>query len=169
MQINYEISEQDFLAGQRLATRNSPLRAIRWSYRVIPAIGGSLLAVMIFSYATKPQELSLQFMLPVTVGLFCISLPLIARRAQRKLYAKSTAMHGKLIFDADDEGLRFQGPMYSSQVLWSLYCKFFEDKDSFVLLQQNQQVGNIIPKRSLTPDQIGSLRDLFNRKIVQAG
>jgi len=109
MRIEYEISEQDFIAGQRLAIRKSPIRAVRWTHRVIPVFGGSLLAVMILSYAAKTQELSLQFMLPVIMGLFCISLPLIVRRAQRKLYAKSTAMHGKLFLEADDEGLRFSG------------------------------------------------------------
>src|SRR5258708_2229146 len=169
MRIDYEISEQDFLAGQRLATRKSHLRAVRWTRRVIPVFGGSLLVVTIFSYATRTQEFSTQFMPPVIMGLLCISLPLIFRRAQRKNYAKSTAIHGRQSLDADDDGLRFQGPMHSSQVLWSLYCKFFEDNDSFVLLQQNQQIGNIIPKRNLTPEEIAGLRDLFNRRIVKTG
>jgi len=96
--------------------------------------------------------------------LFIISIPLLSRRTQKKVYAKNTAMHGRLSLAADEDGLRFQGPTFSSQIGWQNFSRFFEDEKSFILYQ-NSRIFNLVPKRSLAPEQIKTLREYLERKI----
>jgi hypothetical protein len=162
MQIEYAISEQDFMDAQRLAIRNSPMRLVRWTRWVLPLFGVGLLIFLI--NAVVKQGFSMRAVPGLAFCLLFISLPLLNRNNQKKLYAKTTSMHGKLSLEASDEGLQFRGPSFSSQVGWSNFCKFFEDEKSFVLYQ-NSQVFNIVPKRGLSPDQVTSLRGYLDQKI----
>jgi len=107
MHIDYEISEQDFLDAQRLAIKNSSLRIVRWTLLVLPLFGLSLLIFLIHGTAT--QGFSVRLIPGLAVCLFFISVPLLNRRTQKNLYAKSTAMHGRLSLDADDDGMQFGG------------------------------------------------------------
>jgi len=133
VQIEYEISEQDFMDAQRLAIRNSPMRLVRWTRWVLPLFGVGLLVFLI--NAVAKQGFSVRAVPGLAFCLFFISLPLLNRNTQKKLYAKTTSMHGKLSLEASEEGLQFRGPSFSSQVGWSNFCKFFEDEKSFVLYQ----------------------------------
>jgi len=162
MQIEYEISEQDFIDAQRLAIKNSPVRLVRWTRWVLPLFGVSLLIFLI--NAVAKQGFSIRAIPGLAFCLLFISLPLLSRSKQKKLYAKNTAMHGKMFLEASGEGLQFRGPTFSSQVGWSNFCKFFEDEKSFVLYKTSQ-VFNIVPKRGLSPDQITSLRGYLEQKI----
>ena len=166
MQIEYEISEQDFINGQRLAIRNSPKLLARWSRLVLPLFGLGLLLFLL--NAVKQQGFSWRVIPGLAFCLLFMALPFLNTRTQRMLYAKTTAMHGRLTLGVDEDELRFQGPTFSSEVGWSNFCKFLEDKTSFVLYQ-NQQVINIVPKRNLAPDQITVLRGFFERKIGRNG
>ena len=46
MHVDYEISEKDYLDGQRLAIKNSSVRMIRWTRFVLPSFG-AILAVFL--------------------------------------------------------------------------------------------------------------------------
>ncbi len=46
----------------------------------------------------------------------------------------------------------------------SAFSRFFEDEKSFILYQ-NSRIFNLVPKRSLAPEQIKTLREYFERKI----
>lgn len=162
LQIEYEISEQDFINGQSLAIKNSPVRLIRWTRLVIPLFGVVLLVFLV--YTVKQQSFSWRMIPGLAAVLVFVALPLLNRRTQRSLYAKATGMHGKLCLGLDENGLRFQGPTFSSQANWSNFCRFFEDERSFVLYQ-NQRVFNIVPKRGLAPEQITALRGYLERNI----
>jgi len=78
-------------------------------------------------------------------------------------------MHGRLSLDADDDGMRFEGQTFSSKVSWSHFGKFLEDDEVFVLYQQNQRIFNTVPKRSLSPEQITTLRQYLERNIRSGG
>jgi len=166
MQIEYKISEQDFIDAQRLAIRNSPQRLVRWTRWVLPLFGVGLLIFLITAVAR--QGFSVRMVPGAAFIVFFISLPLLNRNAQKKLYAKTKSMHGKLSLEASEQGLQFRGPTVSSQVGWSNFYRFFEDEKSFVIYQ-NPQVFNIVPKRELSPDQINSFRAYLDQKISRSG
>ena len=162
MQFEYEITEQDFLDGQRLAMKTYPVRSIRWSRLFLPLIGVAGLVFWIQTVAR--QGLSLR----VTTGLFFpllfLSFPLLTRWNERKLYRKATALHGKLRLEVGEGGWASSGPSFSGKVDWSNFSRFFEDKKCFVIYQDTR-VFNIIPKRYLSADQICDLRQYFDRYI----
>jgi hypothetical protein len=166
MNIEYEITEQDFIHAQRLAIKSSPVRLVRWSRLVLPLFGVALSAFLI--RAVVQQGFSWRVIPGSCFCLLFISLPLLKRRSQKQLYGKTTSIHGKLSLGVDDNGLQLQGPTFSSQVGWSNFCRFIEDENSFVVYQ-NSQVFNIVPKRSLSAEQVANLRQHFEDKILRPG
>lgn len=165
MRIEYEIAEQDFVNAQHLAVRNSPNFFVRLNRLGLPLFG---LALFLFwVYTVVQQGFSLRLIPGLIFCLFFMAIPLLSQRAWKNSYAKSTAMHGRLSIIVEEEGLHFQGATFSSQVGWSNFSRFFEDQKSFVLYQ-NQQVINIIAKRTLTPEEIQELRRYFEKNIGQA-
>jgi len=166
MRIDYEITKQDFLDAQRLAIQKSPLPLVRWTRLVSLLFGLSLLVFLI--YAAARQGFSVRFVPGLAICLLFISMPLLNRRTQENLYKKSTSMHGKLSFDADDEGIRFAGGTFSSKLAWPHFVKYVED-DKVFLLYQNSQVFNLVPKRALSQEQITTLREYLQRNIRPNG
>ena len=171
MHIAYEISEPDYLHAQHLAIKNHPRRSVRWMRVGLPVFGLLLLLGFIFNYvltiAAMKQAVPLGSLLGLPVPAFFISTPLLNKRSLRKLYAKSTSLHGKLAVRADEDTLEFEGPSFQSKVDWSVFDSFFEDRDSFVLFQKTQVI-NIVPKRELSADNIQELSRLFQSRISRS-
>jgi hypothetical protein len=94
--------------------------------------------------------------------------PRWARGKQRKVYAKSTSLHGRMAAEINDDGLRFYAPLSSSEVKWEMYSRFCEDKTTFIIFQKNGLIFNILPKRELTPDTISILHQLFTDHLQSA-
>jgi len=163
MNIEYEISERDFANAQRLAVKNSPMRIVRWSRMVLPLFG---MAGLVFLVSVVVQQGFSWRVIPA--GGFCmlfISLPLLTGWERRRLYARTTGLQGRLSLAADESGLRFQGTTFSSEIRWAHFHKFIEDDKSF-LLYSNPQVFNIVPKESLSVEEIEDLRALLARNIT---
>jgi hypothetical protein len=162
LHIDYEISEQDHAAAQRLAIKKSRPFYGRLLLFGMPAFGLVLLLFII--PAAFKRGFSTNLLPGLVVPLLALSYPLLIRRNIHKVYASSANLRGPRSLDADDAGLRFRGTTFSSQVSWPHFSRFFDDKDSFVLFQ-SPRVFNIIPKRQLSPEQIAGLRELFTRHI----
>jgi len=161
MHVDYEIRVEDFINGQTLAIRKSPVRLVRWTRLVLPLAGLGLLIFLI--HAVSKQGFSWRAIPGAAVCLFFMATPLLNKRAQRKLYAKTSSMHGMLSLDVDDEGVQFTGSSFSSKSGWTNFRRFLEDEYSFLLYQV--QSFNIIPKRNLSPEQITALRGYLARGI----
>lgn len=151
MHIDYEISERDYLNAQRLAIKNHPNRWARWTQGGLPVFGLLLLLgyLLNLSIIVPKHAFSLGYLFAILIPGFFISTPFLNKRNQRKLYAKSTVLHGKLGINADEEGIELRGPSFQSKVDWSIFDFFCEDNDSFVLFQRTLAI-NIIPKRELS-------------------
>ena len=153
MHIDYEISERDYLDGQRLAIKHSSVRMVRWTRLVLPSFGAFLLAFLIYGLWT--QGFSVRVLPGLAFSLFFLFIPLLSKRKQKTLYAKSNALHGRLTLDVDDSGIQFGGPITSAKVAWAYFGKFFEDNRAFILYQKNQTTFHMVPKRALAVDQTG--------------
>jgi len=162
MQIHYEISETDFLNAQNLGIKHSPVRYVRWTRLFFPIFGiGGLVFII---HAVWQQGLSIQVVPALIFPVLFLCMPLLNRRAQKKVYAKNTSMHGQLSLEANDEGLHFSGGTFNSTVSWSIFSGFCEDSRSFVLYQ-NSGVVNIVPKRRLSSEQVIEFGDLCRRHL----
>jgi len=163
MHIEYEISQKDFVDGQRLAIKKSTIRVIRWMSFVMPTVGLVLL-IFLISVGVR-QGLSVRLVPGLVMSLWFLSIPLLNRRGQKKVYAKSTSMHGELSLDVDEAGIRFLGPTFSSNVSWDHFSRFLEDDKVFVLYQKGDRIFNILPKRTLTPEQMAGFRQLAEHHL----
>jgi len=163
MHIDYEISEKDFLNGQRLAIKKSAIRGVRWTLFVLPTFGMLLLINLVY-FAVR-QGFSIRLVPGFAICLGFLSIPLLSRREQTKVYAKSNALHGKLSLDVDDRGLRFLGPTSSSDVTWEHFGRFLEDDKVFILYQKSDRIFNILPKRDLSPEQMAEFRQLSEQHL----
>jgi len=162
MNFEYQIAEQDFIDAQALAIKNSPVRLVRWTRFVLPLFGAGLLAFLI--RVVVQQGFSWRIVPASIFPLVFLATPLLSRRNQRQVYAKTTSLHGTLSLVADEDGLQFQGPTFSSRILWAHFYKFLEDERSF-LLYQSPHVFNIVPKRGLSTEQIDVLRTFLRRNV----
>ena len=163
MHVDYEISEQDFRDGQRLAIKNSSVRFVRWTRWVLPFFG-LLLSIFIIHTGLK-QGPSVRLLPGLLMSLFFLSIPLLSKREQNKLYAKSNSLHGRLSLDVNAEGMEFSGQTFSSHVTWEHYGRFLEDDKAFVLYQKNERIFNILPKRNLTTEQIAEIRQYLKLRL----
>jgi hypothetical protein len=163
MQIEYEISEQDFLDAQKLAMRKHPSRNSRLIFRLLPFWGLFLSLGMI--WGGLKQGLSWNLLPGFLLGLLFLSSAWLLKLAQRKMYRQSPSLHGKRTMILNETGLSFSGPSFSSNIDWSFFQRFEED-DRVFLFWQSRQIFNIVPKRELSPGQISELRQAFTQNIV---
>ena len=147
-QINYEISEQDYLDAQKLAIKNHPRTFTRVVYRVLP-YWGLLVGLMI---------------LPVGFTVFALSRPLLLKRAVKAAYRKTRSLHGPRSTAVDEQGMSFEGPDFSSQLKWPFFLKFAEDDKSFIIYQTDQMFF-CIPKRQLSQQEISTIREALIQHI----
>lgn len=167
MHIDYEISEKDYLDGQRLAVKGSLVRMIRWTPLVIPAFGALLALFLIYGALT--QGASVKFVPGAIFSLLFLSIPFLSRHRQKTSYANSNSLHGNLALDIDDSGIQFGGPVTSARVDWAYFNKFLEDDRTFVLYAKNQSVFNIVPKRALSRAQVVRFRQYLEQNVRSSG
>jgi hypothetical protein len=80
-------------------------------------------------------------------------------------------MRGRLSLDVNEDGVQFTGENFFMKARWAEFVKFFEDRRTFILHQRNPQpsqppfVFHIVPKRSLSREQIDGFRRYVQSKI----
>jgi len=163
MHVDYEISENDDLDGQRLAIKNSSVRMVRWMPFVLPCFGA--LGVVFLVHGILTQGFSVSVLPGMVFALFFLSIPLWSKLTQKNHYAKSNALHGRLTLDVDDSGIHFGGPITSAQIAWAYFGKFFEDERVFVLYQKNQAIFHMVPKRAFSADQVAGFRQYLQQNV----
>ena len=163
-QINYEISEQDYVDAQKLAIRNHPRTLTRVTYRILLywglLVGLSVLWVMF----GKGFYWDWAMILPLAFAVFAMSQPLLFKRSARTAYRKNRSFHGPRSAAIDEQGMSFEGADFSSQLKWPFFLKFAEDEKSFVMYQSNQMFF-FIPKRQLSPQEISTIREALIQHI----
>ena len=163
-QINYEISEQDYLDAQRLAIKNHPRTLTRVVYRILPYWGllvGLPVVWVMFGRGFYWDNLMI---LPLGFAVFALGRPLLFKRAIKAAYRKTRSLHGPRSTAVDEQGISFEGPDFSSQLKCPFFLKFAEDDKSFVMYQTNQMFF-LIPKRLLSWQEISNIREALAQHI----
>jgi hypothetical protein len=163
MHVEYEFSEKDYLAGRRLAAKDSSGITAQWNRLVAPLVAAGLVVAVI--YITLTQGLSAKFIPALVLGLLVVLLSLLSRRRQKAQYARSNPLPGKTTLDADDSGIQFSGPVASGKVAWAYYGRFCEDEKSFLLIPLNKSNFQIVPKRAFSPEQVVRFRQYLEQNI----
>jgi hypothetical protein len=162
MYVGHEVSEKEFFEAQKLAIKKSPFRLVRWIRWILPLIGLTTLVFLV--YAIASQGFQANMIWGAILPFWMISMPLMTRRAQKKLYARSKHFHGPMSLDIDDYGMTVKGDGIDSRMAWSNFASFYEDDHSFVIYQSSA-IFHPLPKRMMSAEQIAELRECFKRNI----
>src|SRR5579871_1394260 len=162
MQIQYQISEDDYVSAGKLAMRKrSKLAAYQlyfWS-----ALGVLIIAAGVIAAIGKS---SFSGMLPVLLwGSILLLLPLLWGYQFRRVYRKAPLLRDPRTLDIDDNALHFATANSEGRTTWEAYIKFAENESVFILFQQGNQIFVPIPKRELAPVQIPEPRSLFETHL----
>lgn len=165
MQIEYEISEQDFLDAQKLAIRKAPKLATRLLFRILPFWGMFLFLAVVWPVFREGFVWKTEMIAPLGFGILCLASPLLMKRAYQRAYRRNPSNHGRRSLVLDESGVSISGSTFSSQLKWEHFIRFVED-EKVILLYQSSQVVQIIPKQQLCQEQISELREAFTRNII---
>jgi hypothetical protein len=97
-------------------------------------------------------------------GLFLLLGPLAEIYFKSKRNYKSDLLIGETIeYQFDNEEIIVTGQSFSSRFSWNKIYKVTETKD-WLLIWQNRQMANVIPKRSFEGDDLKSFKEIVNNQ-----
>jgi hypothetical protein len=161
MHIEYQITEDDFASAGRLAVQTKSKFAAIQRY-VLVGLGALLVAVGVIG-AIAEHTLS-GFWPTLIWGSILLAIAVLYSfygYQFRRIYRKAPLLRERRTLDIDDHNIQFRTATSESRVPWDVYIKFAENKDTFILFQQGNQIFVPIPKRELSPPQIDDLRTLL--------
>ncbi|HLK53950.1 MAG TPA: YcxB family protein [Candidatus Angelobacter sp.] len=160
------MTEKDFFQAQKLAIKKSPVLLVRLTQTVLPLAG--LAGLIFLSTAVAREGFKINMIGGVVFPLWFLSIPLLTRRTQKKLYRKTKHFHGPMSLETGDYGMTIKGDGIDSRMAWSNFVSFHEDDNCFVIYSSNS-VFHPIPKRMLLAEQIAGLRECFESNIRAKG
>lgn len=163
MHIEYDITEQEFLHAQQLVHRINSPKPVQWFELTSPFLGLALLILGIEQLAT--QGLSALFVLCLGMGPYLLFLPLLSKNRQKQLYRNSDFLHGKLVLEVDDKGVRFGGQTGGLEIGWSALGRCIEDHRAIVIMPKKKRTFQVVPKRSLSSPQMNELRECLKQRV----
>lgn len=111
---------------------------------------------------------------PLGIVFFCLSVFLlvmvvgVTALSFRRVYRRNSRMFGQRATTITDAGFISDSPMGHAETTWSMYEKFRETKNLFLLYQSADLIG-ILPKRVFaTPADLQQFRSLLTAKLRTA-
>ena len=163
LHIEYQISEDDFVAAGRLVLRHRS----KWrAYLQIPfmVLGATMVVFSAFAFGWGQTFSGGACLL---YGTFLLCLPLLRTRALRRTYRKRPSTGKPLCLEISDSEVHLMSPDMDSRTSWALYDGYLENDSSFVLLQQGRLHFIPIPKGQLAPEQLMALRAVAAAHVPQ--
>jgi hypothetical protein len=161
MHIEYQITEDDFVSAGQLAVQTKSKSAATQRYFLV----GFGVLLSMYGVFTAIAKHTLSALWP---GLIWGSILLGIGALYgfygyhfRRMYRKVPLLRARRNLDIDDHNIQFKTATSESRTPWDVYIKFAENKDTFILFQQGNQIFIPIPKRELSTSQIDELRTLL--------
>lgn len=176
MLIDYRITERDYVRGE-LQVYRPGLAGNDMPKILMLSLAGVLCTALAASDFLRsgfawPEAcllllgLSLPFCSPLVMAVLFRSM----RKHARLVYRNTSWLRGRLLLDVNEEGAEFNFEGHSMKTSWPEFTKFFEDRRTFIIHQRNPQsppplLFHIIPKHSLSSDQIAGLRQYLQSNV----
>jgi hypothetical protein len=124
--------------------------------KFMTAIGLFLLVLLIFLFNTFTQFPWFQLIF----GLFLtIGLPVQVYFAAKRNYRSNGRISETIIYEFDNEYIQLTGESFNSKLTWDKIYSVTENKD-WILIWQNRQIANVVPKRDFKIGELQALRDI---------
>lgn len=167
MHIAYKLTAKDLIEANRLHLSRGASSSIRMGRRMALGIGILILAITLAALAFAPSTAQLTRSIPalffglLLVFLTTLAVPLIVKRS----FLKDKRLHDEFAAEITESGIEILSPNSRGQMDWSVFLRYFETKNLF-LLYQSPQLFNVFPKCAFTPEQIDEFRSMLARKII---
>jgi hypothetical protein len=163
MHIEYRITEKDYKAASTLVMRKRSNMSALDYYG--PHIFGIIwIAAAVFTSFAHPDD-DLDLLLTLGVLPILMGFIVLRRRRIRTEYKKLKQFHLLQTLDLDSNGLRLITTDGTTRTAWSVYSRFIQDNDMFVLFMDKSLEFVPIPKSYLTIGQIDELQALLTARL----
>lgn len=165
MIVNFQFTLDDYRNAFRAHYRKGASAFTRWMLKLVLVIGVLLILIGILFVITGQRALNVALP-PFVLGAFWVWIGmgktyLLSARSQ---FAKSPALREPRRIEFNDDGVKTDSGIASSQAEWKAYLRYVESKDTF-LIYTSPACFAIVPKRVLQPEQVDELRRLFQSHI----
>lgn len=165
MTITYQLTQQDFYESF-IAHRNSR-KAMKWMIRILLAFLAFCILTDITFFLTDHLQGSLTSALIPPVGLavfWMLLLWLSPRWTARNQFRKQPSVQGPRTLTLDTQGANWQWDGGHAEIEWKNLIRYYEAKNQF-LIYSSPACFNIVPKRSLSSEELSELREFFVQNI----
>lgn len=165
MIVNFQFTFNDYRNGFRAHYRKGASVFTRWMLKLILVIGVLLILLAVLFVITGQRALNV-VLPPFLLGALWTWLGIgkTYQLSARNQFAKSPALREPRRIEFNDEGVKTDGGIASSQVSWKALLRYVKSRDTF-LLYTSPACFAIVPKRVLQPEQVNELRRLFQTHI----
>lgn len=128
----------------------------KWTIKFMTGVGLFMLVVILFSLnsLTKFPWFQLIFGLYLTVGL-----PTSVYFSAKKNYKANGRISETINYEFDKENIQLTGESFNSKLTWDKIYSVTENKD-WILIWQNRQVANVVPKRDFKGGELQAFKDM---------
>lgn len=131
--------------------------------KVFTGIGILFLLIALFNLTTwLTTDLNPNFPLGEFIlgFIFTFGLPLFVYWNSRLNYKSNARIRERITYSFTEDLLEIKGESFNTQMTWEKMFKVTESKD-LILLWQNRQLANVIPKKYLNSEQLKELKALI--------
>jgi hypothetical protein len=165
MTIEFQFTLDDYRNGLRTHYRKGASLFARWMLRFCLVFGAFFLLIGIVLVITGQRAFNILWP-PFLLGAVWtwVGMGGTYRLSARSQFTKNPSLREPRRVDFDQDGVKTDAGVASSQVSWKAFLRCVESNDCF-LLYAGPTSFNIIPKRVLQPEQLIELRQLFQAHI----
>jgi len=164
MTITYELRQEDFYKAFA-AHRNSKTFS-KWARRIILAMAGLITAVVLIGLLIRPSAEALIADMPffIVMTFWVVMLLVLPRWNARKQFIGQPAAKGARTLTMDQTGVHWRWDGGSADVEWKNFIRSVES-ESLILLYTSPACFNVVPKRSLSAEELNSVRATIQQNI----
>ncbi|MBA2610442.1 MAG: YcxB family protein [Bacteroidetes bacterium] len=132
----------------------------KWSMILLTVIGISMLLMIPASnnFFNKFPIGQLVFGL-----IFTVALPILIYINARKNYRSNKRISETINYEFDNTEIRLNGESFSANLTWDKTYSVTEN-NYWILIWQNKQVVNIIPKKDFTVEKLNFFKEIVNKQ-----
>jgi hypothetical protein len=131
----------------------------KWTSKFLIGLGLFMFLTIPFNYQLTNKFPYNQLIMGI---LFIFLYPVNIYFSAKKNFRANSRLQEKITYTFDESNIRLQGDSFNSQLSWDKIYKVTENK-IWILIWQNKQVANIIPKRDFNSSEL----ELFKKIVVK--
>jgi hypothetical protein len=165
MILNFQFTLGDYRNAFRAHYRKGASAFTRWMLIVVLGIGVLFLLLSVLFVITGQRALNV-VLPPFLLGAFWtwIGMGKTYQLSARNQFAKNPVLREPRRVEFNDDGVKTDAGIASSQVSWKAFLRYVETADTF-LIYTSPACFVIVPKRVLQSEQVNELRQLFQTQI----